>query len=184
MKGGFDMFDGRKVRQLRHDLNLSLKELSEKSQVSSSMISQIERGNTDPTLTTLYKICKGLDVSISTLLGTDEDTVQVVREDDRKTINFPNSQSRYELLTPINEGEIEMILISLEPGQTKRQLVEHAGEEAGLVLSGEMKILLDKEEVILRKGDSIRFKSTIPHRLFNHTDEPAISVWAMTGKVL
>lgn len=178
------MFDGNKIRQLRNDLNLSLKDLSERSQVSSSMISQIERGNTDPTLTTLYKICNGLNVSISTLLGTDEDTVQVVRENERKTIHFPNPQTKYELLTPINNGEIEMILISLEPGQTEKQLVEHAGEEAGLVLSGEMKLLLDGEEIILRKGDSIRFKSTIPHRLFNHTNETVISVWAMTGKVL
>ncbi|MDS9472561.1 helix-turn-helix domain-containing protein [Sporosarcina pasteurii] len=83
------MFDGRKIRQLRAELKLSLKELSEKSDVSVSMISQIERRNADPTLTTLYKICKGLDVSISTLLGTDKETTQIVRKNERKTDNFP-----------------------------------------------------------------------------------------------
>ena len=61
------MFDGTKIRDLRTAQNLSLKALAEKSGVSVSMISQIERRTTDPTLTTLYKLCKGLDVSISSL---------------------------------------------------------------------------------------------------------------------
>lgn len=178
------MFDGQKIRQLRIEQNLSLKDLSEKSGVSLSMISQIERRNTDPTLTTLYKLCKGLDVSISTLLGTDEETTQIVRKNERKTVTFPQSNSKYQLLTPINEGTIEMIMIHLEAGQEDQQLVEHSGEECGFVLKGEMTIFLGDQEYILREGDSIRFKSTTPHRFFNHTDETVISIWAMTGRVL
>ncbi|WP_342515032.1 XRE family transcriptional regulator [Sporosarcina sp. FSL K6-1522] len=178
------MFDGQKIRQLRSEQNLSLKELSEKSGVSLSMISQIERRNTDPTLTTLYKLCKGLDVSISTLLGTDEQTTQIVRKDERKIITFPQSHSKYQLLTPINEGTIEMIMIDLEAGQEDAQLIEHSGEECGYVIKGEMTIILGEEEYILREGDSIRFKSTTPHRFFNHSSETATSIWAMTGRVL
>ncbi|WP_060207478.1 helix-turn-helix domain-containing protein [Sporosarcina koreensis] len=178
------MFDGQKIRKLRSEQNLSLKDLSDKSGVSVSMISQIERRNTDPTLTTLYKLCKGLDVSISTLLGADEQALQLVRKNDRKSVNFPQSHSKYELLTPINEGTIEMIMIHLEPGQVDQQLVEHSGEECGYVVKGEMTIVLGDAEYILYEGDSIRFKSTTPHRFFNHSKETAISVWAMTGRVL
>lgn len=178
------MFDGQKIKKLRSEQNLSLKELSDKSGVSVSMISQIERRNTDPTLTTLYKLCKGLDVSISTLLGADEQALQLVRKIDRKSINFPQSNSKYELLTPINEGTIEMLMIHLEPGQVDQQLVEHSGEECGYVVKGEMTIVLGDAEYILYEGDSIRFKSTTPHRFFNHSKETAISVWAMTGRVL
>ncbi|MGG0670616.1 XRE family transcriptional regulator [Lederbergia citrisecunda] len=178
------MFDGQKIRKLRSVQNLSLKDLSDKSGVSVSMISQIERRNTDPTLTTLYKLCKGLDVSISTLLGADEQALQLVRKNDRKSVNFPQSHSKYELLTPINEGTIEMIMIHLEPGQVDQQLVEHSGEECGYVVKGEMTIVLGDAEYILYEGDSIRFKSTTPHRFFNHSKETAISVWAMTGRVL
>lgn len=101
-----------------------------------------------------------------------------------KPITFPNSHAKYELLTPINEGTIEMIMIHLEPGQEDQQLVEHSGEESGLVLKGEMTIILEDEEFLLKEGDSIRFKSSIPHRFFNHTNETAISVWGMTGRVL
>lgn len=178
------MFDGHKIRQLRSEMNLSLKELAEKSTVSISMISQIERGNTDPTLTTLYKICNGLDISISTLLGTDKDTAQVIRRDERKTISFPTSQSKYELLTPINEGAVEMIMIHLEPGQEDKSLVEHSGEEAGIVMEGEVTVILNHEEILLQQGDSIRFKSSIPHRLVNHSNKTSVSLWAMTGRVL
>lgn len=178
------MFDGSKIRTLRGELGLSLKELSEKSDVSISMISQIERKNVDPTLTTVYKICKGLDVSISTLLGTDKKSAKIVRKNERKTIHFPNSNAKYELLTPINEGAIEMLMIHLEPDQEDQQLVEHSGEEAGFMMQGEMTIIFEDEEVLLKEGDSIRFKSTIPHRFFNHTDETAVSIWAMTGRVL
>lgn len=178
------MFDGLKIKTLRTEQQLSLKELAAKSGVSISMISQIERGNTDPTLTTLYKLCKGLDVSISTLLGADEQTTQIVRKEERKTVDFPQSNSKYHLLTPINEGSIEMILIQMEPGQQDQQLVEHAGEECGFILTGEMTIVLGEEEYILREGDSIRFKSATPHRFVNHTDRVATSIWAMTGRVL
>ena len=184
INGAGNMFDGQKIKKLRTEQRLSLKDLSDRSGVSISMISQIERRNTDPTLTTLYKLCKGLEVSISTLLGTDEQALQLVRKDERKTINFPQSNSKYELLTPINEGTIEMIQIHLEPGQEDQQLVEHAGEECGYVLQGEMTIVLGDVEYILYEGDSIRFKSMTPHRFFNHTEETTISVWAMTGRVL
>ncbi|MEK5067083.1 helix-turn-helix domain-containing protein [Sporosarcina sp. FSL K6-1508] len=178
------MFDGRKIRQLRGEQNLSLKELSDRSGVSLSMISQIERRNTDPTLTTVYKLCNGLNISISTLLGTDEETTQIVRKNERKIVTFPQSHSSYQMLTPINEGTIEMIMIHLEAGQEDQQLVEHSGEECGLITQGEMTIVLGNQEIILHEGDSIRFNSSTPHRFFNHSKETAISIWAMTGRVL
>ncbi|WP_243291584.1 XRE family transcriptional regulator [Bacillus sp. FJAT-47783] len=178
------MFDGAKIRMLRTAQKLSLKELAEKSGVSVSMISQIERKVTDPTLTTLYKLCKGLDVSISSLLGNDEHSTHIIRKDERKTLLFPTSHSKYQLLTPITEGSIEMIMIHLEPGQEDQQLVEHTGEECGYMLKGNMTVILGDEEYILNEGDSIRFKSTVPHRFFNHSNETAISIWAMTGRVL
>ncbi|MFD1205361.1 helix-turn-helix domain-containing protein [Sporosarcina contaminans] len=178
------MFDGRKVRKLRQEQGYSLQQLADSSGVSPSMISQIERRNADPTLTTLYKLCKGLGVSISALLGEDEQSTQIVRKHERKIVHFPQSNSQYELLTPINEGEIEMIMIRLEPGQGDRQLVEHTGEECGFVLSGELTIVLNGKEHVLQEGDSIRFKSSTPHRLINRSDMTSLSVWAMTGKVL
>lgn len=178
------MFEEKKIKDLRIAQNLSLKQLSDKSGVSVSMISQIERKKTDPTLTTLYKICNGLGVSISSFLESDDQSTHIVRKDQRKTLNFPKSHSKYELLTPITDGNIEMIRIYLEPGQEDQQLVKHAGEECGHMLEGEMTIVLGDKQHTLHEGDTIRFDSNVPHRFLNHTDKTAISIWAMTGRIL
>ncbi|MCJ0930007.1 XRE family transcriptional regulator [Virgibacillus halodenitrificans] len=178
------MFDEKKIKNLRVAQNLSLKQLSEKSGVSVSMISQIERNKTDPTLTTLYKICKGLGVSISSFLEKDDQSAHIIRKNQRKTLLFPQSHTKYELLTPVTDGNIEMIKIHLEPGQDDKQLVVHEGEECGHVLRGEMTVILRDEEYILQEGDTIRFNSNTPHRFLNHTEETAVSVWAMTGRIV
>ena len=161
------MFDGQKIRKLRSEQKLSLKDLSDKSGVSISMISQIERRNTDPTLTTLYKLCKGLDVSISTLLGADEQALQLVRKSDRKTINFPSPILNMSCLPLSMKELLRLIYDPFGAGQVDQQLVEHSGEECGYVVKGEMTIVLGDAEYILYEGDSIRFKSSTPHRFFN-----------------
>ncbi|WP_057776289.1 helix-turn-helix domain-containing protein [Cytobacillus dafuensis] len=177
------MLEGNRVRLLRNEQKISLKELSEKSGVSVSMISQIERGNTDVTLTTLYKICKGLGVSISTLLFTKEETARIIKKKNRKTIVFPSSNTKYQLLTPNHDGSLEMILVELEPGQTDRKLVEHQGEECGVVLEGSLTVILGDEEFYLEEGDSIYFNSLTPHRFLNNSSNRSLSIWAMSKNV-
>lgn len=178
------MFDGEKIRAIRQNQGLSLKELAERSGVSLSMISQIERGNADPTLTTLYKICKGLEVPISTIVVDEPQETQIVRAEERRIIDFPDSGSRYEFLTPSYHGGIEMVEIHLKPGQQNHHQVQHSGEECGLVVSGTLTLQLGNAEHHLSPGDSIRYRSDIPHKLVNQGPEPCVSVWAMTGKAL
>ena len=178
------MFDGTRLRELRQKQDLTLKDLAERSDVSLSMISQIERGKADPTLTTLYKICKGLEIPLSMLVVDDAEEFQIVRADERRVMNFPDSRSRYEFLTPSHHGGVEMLMIHLEPGTHNRHQVQHTGEECGLVLSGILTVSLAGEEHVLRPGDSIRYLSTLPHRLHNDSDEVTVSVWAMTGQAL
>ncbi|WP_026699576.1 helix-turn-helix domain-containing protein [Salibacterium aidingense] len=174
------MFDGSVIRKLRKEKNLSLKELSSKSSVSIATVSQIERDNTDPAITTLYKLCKGLDVTIAELIGYDDNTDRVVKKRDRKTITLPDSKLKYQLLSSRMKRNLEMVLVELEPHQEDRKLVTHKGEECGYVLQGSLTIILDNEEIHLEEGDSISFNSTIPHRYVNPTDEKSMSVWAMT----
>jgi transcriptional regulator with XRE-family HTH domain len=174
------MFDGSKLKKIRMDKNLSLQQLSESCGVSIGMLSQIERKKADPTMTTLLKICKGLDITIASLLSYQEEAQLVVRKNARKTIMLPNSKVKYQLLSPNSKSNLEMLLIELEPGQEDRQRITHYGEECGFVISGELTIILGEEEYILQEGDSIQFDSTIPHRFVNHTNETCISIWAMT----
>lgn len=173
------MFDGKKIRELRMKKEYSLKTLAEKSEVSISMISKIERNDVDPSVTVLYKICNGLDVSITGLLGEEPTSSTVLKKSERKTVLFSQSNSKYELLTPIHEGSLEMIMIYLEAGQTDKNQVRHHGEECGVVLKGSLTVKLGDNEYILNEGDSICFDSQIPHRFMNHTNVQSISIWAM-----
>lgn len=174
------MFDVTKIRKLRKERNLSLQELSKKSGVSLAMISQIERGKADPTITTLYKLCKGLDITIGSLVMDEPEPQRIVRRDHRKTIFLPNSKAKYQLLTSSLRTNLEMIMVELEPNEQDRQLISHTGEECGFVLKGELTVVLDDEEFVLNEGDSITFNSSIPHRFINQGNETCISIWAMT----
>lgn len=174
------MFDGSIIKRLRKERNLSLKELSLKSEVSMATISQIERGNTDPTITTLYKLCKGLDITIAALIGGEDNPDRVVKKNNRKTITLPESKVTYQLLSSPVKQDLEMVLVELKPHQEDRKLVTHKGEECGYVLQGCLIVVLDKEEIHLEEGDSITFNSMIPHRYLNPTGEKSVSVWAMT----
>ncbi|MEI3614212.1 cupin domain-containing protein [Pseudogracilibacillus sp. SO30301A] len=174
------MLDGNKFRVIRKKHGLSLQQLSDKSGVSVSMISQIERNNVDPTMTTLYKLCQGLDITIASLFTSSDVEDRVVKKDERKTIVLPNSKLKYQLLTPNTKGDLEMLLIELEPGQEDRQMINHHGEECGFVLKGKLTVILDEKEYLLHEGDSIYFNSDIPHRFINQHDEKSVSIWAMT----
>ena len=174
------MFDGRRLREIRLEKNLSLQEISNISEVSVGMISQIERNKSDPTMTTLYKLCQGLDITIASLFAETEESNRVVRKENRKTMMLPNSKVKYQLLTPNLKTDLEMLLIELDPGQEDRKQIMHHGEECGFVIQGQLTVILGEEEYLLNTGDSIHFKSTILHRFMNNTDKPSISLWAMT----
>lgn len=174
------MYEGLKLKRIRQEKSLSLQQLSEKSGVSVSMLSQIERMKADPTMTTLIKICKGLNITITSLFEDNNEEQFIVRKDKRKTIMLPNSKVKYQLLSTSTRGNLEMLLVELAPGQEDRQRITHYGEESGFIVKGELTIMLGEEEYILCEGDSIHFNSTIPHRFINHTEETSISVWAMS----
>ncbi|MFS8579689.1 MAG: XRE family transcriptional regulator [Novibacillus thermophilus] len=174
------MFSGTRIRELRKRKKMSLTELAQKSGLSAATISQIERDNVDPTLTTLYKICKALDITLASLISNNGTPERVVRRNDRKTMFLPNSKVKYQLLTPGVKDNLEMLLIELEPKQEDRQVITHTGEECGFVLRGKMVVVLDDEEYELEEGDSIYFDSSIPHRFINRGEEKCVSIWAMT----
>ena len=176
------MLIGNRVKMIRKEKQLSLQKLSEKSGISISMISQIERGNTDVTLTTLYKLCKGLDVTITSILEEEEEAIRIIRSEERKIVNFPEINTKYHLLTPNRSGQMEMILIEMGPGQVDRQLVEHEGEECGVVIEGSLTVVIGDQEYLLEKGDSIYFNSQIPHRFLNIASEKSVSIWTMSKK--
>ena len=173
---------GTKIRSLRKDLNMSIADLAKKTQLSSGIISQIERNMVTPSIVTFWKISNGLGVSVGYFFENDENIGSpVVKKNLRKTLSISNSNAIYELLSPDLNRKIEFLYITLKKGdETTEDLITHEGEECGVVIKGRLLVKTSEKDYLLEEGDSIYFSSTIPHRYINIGKETCESIWAMT----
>jgi transcriptional regulator with XRE-family HTH domain len=188
---------GRRLRQLRLERSMIASNLAASAGISSSFLSQIERGRASPSFRVLEAIARALDLPTSALLdreepGGDADARRrpgthaqralvptVVRRGERKRLRAARGPE-YELLSPDLTGEIEFVWYRLETGQESPVAVSHEGEEQLLVLAGEVTLEIGGAEHHLGAGDSIRFDSSAPHRAVNRGDGPAEIVSAGT----
>lgn len=180
---------GNKIKSLRLKLSMNTKELSQKADISSGMLSQLEKGSTQGSVETLRKIAKVLNVTIAFLFEDKSDIKSktnevslIVRKDERKKISFPDSLYKCELLTPNLQGDIEFVLVELEANRTTTEMLPHTrgGEECNLVMYGTIEIQLADEHYILNEGDSIRFNPEIPHKIENKTNKKSSYISVIT----
>ena len=164
---------GPRVRALREAMDLSLRDLADRCGVSAPMLSQVERGETSPTLAVAARIAGGLELTLSQLLRLDEgDSVTVVRADDRLAGGHPNGH-RYEVLTPQLPGQrAEVSLHTLAPkaatgGPDDPPMHEPGSRETAVVLSGRMTLVCDGVAHRLSEGDAITFDADLPHHFEN-----------------
>ena len=185
---------GQKIRERRKDQQLTLVQVAEGSKISPSFLSQIERDQATPSVTTLYALAKTLEVSAasfftesSTNAGAEansftQNSVTVVRAAQRKILISPDSNILNELLTPDLRGAIEMMLIVMPPKtDSGAESFVHVGEECGVILKGQLEIWVGEEKFILEPGDSIYYSSDIPHRSKNIGDTDVVMVVAKTS---
>ncbi len=186
---------GEKIKALRLQNQMTLTELSQKAKVSTGVLSQIERGLSAPTVTTLDKISTTLGVTMSELFSDDGPSVKaasfvservapkskyfaVVRKDDRKKISMPWGAS-FEMLSQDLQHKIEFIILHYPVGCQVGDAYSHEGEECGLVLEGKFRGTIGEEEVILEPGDSVYYDSCIPHRWENAGDTDVKAIWVI-----
>lgn len=174
---------GPKIRDLRKKHALSIKALAEITELSTGLISQIERDLVIPSVVVLFKIAKALDVSIGYFFDEAEPFAAslVVRKNERKRIVIGRSNALYELLTPDLNRQIEFLRIVLKGGESSMdELVSHEGEECGIVIQGKMMVKFKDAEYVLEEGDSIAYECTRPHIYVNVGEGECVSIWAMT----
>jgi len=164
---------GHRVRALRDAMDLSLRDLADRSGVSAPMLSQVERGETSPTVAVAAKIAAGLELTLSQLLRLDEgDGVVVVRADDRLAGGRGNGH-RYEVLTPPLPGQrAEISLHTLAPkaatgGPGDPPMHEPGSRETAVVLAGRMRLVCDGVAHQLGEGDAVTFDADLPHHFEN-----------------
>lgn len=180
-----DVAVGQRIRDLRRTRAMSLETVAARTDLSIGFLSQIERGLSSPSLRVLATLADVLGVGIAGLFGGKEtagtapDAV-VTRERQRAKLNLWRTGISKQLLSPAgSDGRLNLFLVHMEPGgSTGDELYTHDGEEAGLVLSGAMKLVVDAESWTLKQGDSFRFASRRPHRFSNPSDDSkAVVLW-------
>lgn len=175
---------GSQIRARRKSLGMSIAELSEKSGVSTGMISQIERDKVMPSITNLYHIAHALGTDINYFFNDENDPdLKLIRRGDHKVISG-GALAKFELLIPSQvDHQIDVVKITIKGGESSNyECITHEGEECGFVLSGVLTVKVNDKDYTLYPGDSIFFKSSLPHNYYNLTAEDCVSIWAMTPK--
>jgi transcriptional regulator with XRE-family HTH domain len=171
---------GARVRALREAMGFSLRDLATRSGVSAPMLSQVERGETSPTLSVASRIAGGLDLTLSQLLRLDEGgVVSVVRASERRTGGASRGH-RYEILTPPLPGQrAELSRHVLAPGAKTGgpgdpPMHEPGARETALVESGAVELIVDDQRHALASGDCVTFDADLPHHFENPNKEEAV----------
>ncbi len=174
---------GKKVAKFRNMKNLNIKQLAEKINVTSSLLSQIERGLANPSLNTLRMIASALDVPMfSFFIETVNNKNLIVRADYQRKLVFPSSENlEYSLLSPDLSGDIEMVLMKVPANsRSSQEPMGHIGEEVAYVLSGSIQLHLDTMVETLNTGDSVKIPPGMKHQWENKTDEEVTIIFAVT----
>jgi len=177
---------GRRVRALREAHGLSLRDLAKRSGVSAPMLSQVERGETSPTIAIAQRIAGGLDLPLSTLLRLDErQHVSVVRKGDRRT-ERRDGHVVQELTRPLPGERASLTLHSLRPGGRTggahdRPVHAPGSRETVTVQSGRLALVIDGERHVLAEGDAVTFDADLPHHFENPSRRAAVFLAVVTA---
>ena len=156
------------IKRIRQEKNLSLGDLAKLSDVSKSMLAQIERGEGNPTLSTLWKIANGMQVSFNTLIAQPKLPYKVTKLAEIEPILDMNGELKnYSLFSDI---ENNFSVYQIEVGKEISWISEahlHGTAEFVIVIQGTLEIKLEEKTFILKKGENLWFKADVPHSYCN-----------------
>jgi transcriptional regulator with XRE-family HTH domain len=165
---------GEGIRRERLRRGLTLAQLATQVNLTVSALSQIERGASDPSISSLRRIATAFNIPMfQFLVGTDRREI-VVRHNQRKSLSFPNSELNYELVSADTIGEFEILSCTIAPGAaTGAFATAHSSEECSIVVSGRVIAEVAGRTYELDAGDSIKIHRELPHRFLNQSASDA-----------
>jgi len=190
---------GARLREARLARGISLRSVAQSVGVSASLISQVETGKTQPSVSTLYALVNHLGISIDDLLGVvpspaaarettlladPVSTATIQHAADNPVLEMENGV-RWERLAMGGGGPADALLVSYAPGASSSiegKLMRHAGVEYAYLVEGELTVQLDFDTYLLGPGDSLHFDSVRPHLYSNHGSTVARGVWFVVGR--
>ena len=173
---------GPRIRALRQARNVTLRELATRAGVTESFLSQVEREVTSPSIASVQRIARALDLAIAELFTEEASRGKVVRRAERRRIEYPGLNAVDEFLTAGMSGKVQVILSTIEPGGgTGDEPYTHdSDEEVVIVLSGQLELWVADERYVLEEGDSIAYSSRLPHRNVNSSDGQTTVLFCVT----
>lgn len=173
---------GHTVRRLREERRMALRELAELAGVSSSFVSQVERGIANPSVASLRRIAEALDTSIGALFDGTRTAGSLVPANERPRMVHPGRNWEDFLLTPQTAHRLQVILSIIEPGEgSGEEPYSHdSDEECVIVLKGSLEFHVAGETYLMSEGDSLTFESRRPHWNRNPGDTKAEVLWVIT----
>jgi transcriptional regulator with XRE-family HTH domain len=177
---------GPRIRRERTARGLSLAQVASVTGLTKSLLSQVERGIAEPSLSSLRKVSLALGVPLSTLFAEPPRPGTVLRRNGRKEVSWPALGVSYDLLSADDRKTIQMAFIRLAVGakSCETPTVGHgAGEECAVVITGLVDVLVGDARHTLEEDDSITFDCSVPHQYVNVGSAPATIVAAMSPSV-
>jgi transcriptional regulator with XRE-family HTH domain len=192
---------GSRIRDERRKRKLTLEVLSQKTELSKSFLSQVERGLAQPSISSLKRIAREFGVSVVELFRAEGNSdnhlgiippalrngphyvedVQVVRANRRKRLTLPGSSVSYDLLTPDLNRQVEVMFMRINPGDHSgdEPMIDLPGEKFGFVWKGLLEIEVAEKLNRLAAGDSIYFPAHFPHSWRGVGEETIEVLWAL-----
>lgn len=176
---------GQRLRSIREDRGLSQRELAAKAGLTNGTISLIEKNKTSPSVASLKSLLDAIPISMAEFFSTLEDTQtsKVFYREHEFTKISPTSHGQVSLrqLGNAEQHSLQVLHETYPPGaDTGPEFITHEGEEAGIVISGEIEVTVGNTAETLRPGDGYMFDSRLPHRFRNTAEETCIVVSACT----
>ncbi|MFC2124561.1 helix-turn-helix domain-containing protein [Bacteroidota bacterium] len=176
---------GKRIKKKRESLGFQIKELSIKIGVTSSLISQIEKGKAFPSIVTLVKIAETLQTTVGELIGENENLVQhpLLKSNERRLAKKnKNGTSLYLLSYHDPSKQIEPYIIQFGKNSDSEGIMtsNYPGQEFCFVLKGRFEALINEKQYSLSEGDGFYFNSSKRHLFRNISGKEAEMLWIIT----
>ena len=171
---------GRAIKRIRSERGFSLRNLSEKCNLSINAISKIERGMASPTVSSLHQIASALEIHISDFFRQEISEYAVFVKAQASTVLRSNGLTIESLGSGLPNQQLEPFKMIIAPGNSEMtEPVTHAGEEYIYCLTGKVEYVVGEKKFLLEAGDRLLFKATQPHCWCNRWEEPAELILVM-----
>lgn len=171
---------GARIRDLRNQNGLTQEELADRTELTKGFISQLERGLTAPSVSTLLDIVECLGTNLSDFFHEEDDQQIVYRKEEYFEKEDEHKNSITWLIATAQSRSLEPILVHLQPGESMPEDKPHEGEEFGYVLEGEINLHYGEEIYVVRTGDSFMFPADRKHKISSACDKVASILWIST----